>query len=352
MVRRDAQPEPRRPSVGTQRGEVAGIDFGQASRGQLVDAGRLVLAGVADTPARQPGDGLVTTLAAEDEPDGRKQSSGLQLGQQVRPPRRTPRQGLRVDPAPAPAAAADHRDVEAPALGVGRASGEDRHRANRAAAVPAHGVEVGQGDGPARLDHDPGRAVDAIEPPAELVMVRDRGRQAHEPDPLGEVENDLLPDGSSVGILEVVHLVEHDHRQPVVHGSGVEHVAKHLGGHDHRASVSGNGVVAGQQAHVPGSEPSAHIPVLLVGQGLDRSGVEGAATRRQGGVDRMVRHQGLARTGGGAHEHRAAGVEMPDGVYLELVENEASRRRRGHDPAASRLRCRRRAMIPHRIASS
>ena len=55
--------------------------------------------------------------------------------------------------------------------------------------------------------------------------------------------------GPAVGVLEVVHLVEHDAAQAVERAAtGVDHVAQHLGGHHHDRRVAVDRVVAGQQA--------------------------------------------------------------------------------------------------------
>ncbi|NIR37819.1 MAG: hypothetical protein GWN79_12700, partial [Actinobacteria bacterium] len=81
----------------------------------------------------------------------------------------------------------------------------------------AHHVEVRQLDGTDGLDHHGGVAPDALEPPSDLCGVGDGGREAHESDMIREVDDDLLPDRSAVGVLEVVDLVE-DHHREVVEG--------------------------------------------------------------------------------------------------------------------------------------
>src|SRR3546814_2539819 len=56
---------------------------------------------------------------------------------------------------------------------------------------------------------------------------------------------------------------------------------EHLGGHDHYRCVSVYRVVAGEQADLVGAVAPGEVGVLLVGQRLDGSGVEGLATRSE-----------------------------------------------------------------------
>ena len=55
-----------------------------------------------------------------------------------------------------------------------------------------------------------GLAPDGADPVGQLLGVGHRRRQAHQVDPGGGVDDDLLPDRAPVGVLQVVDLVE-DH---------------------------------------------------------------------------------------------------------------------------------------------
>ena len=134
---------------------------------------------------------------------------------------------------------------------------------------------------------------------------------------------------------EVVHLVHH-HVAEVRQGrrTRVDHVAEHFGGHHHDRSVTVDRVVAGEQPHVLVAELVAEIAQLLVGERLERRGVENLLAMSQGAVDRVFAHQRLAGAGGGAHHHGMALVEGVDGLELEAVEREGEqlierRHRRG-----------------------
>ncbi len=145
------------------------------------------------------------------------------------------------------------------------------------------------------VDDHRGVAAHLAEPLAELLGVADRRRQGDDPDGLGEVDDDLFPDGAAEAVGEVVHLV-HDHvAQPGERrGAGVEHVAQHLGGHHHDGRVAVDAVVAGEQPDVLGPVAAYKIVVLLVGERLDRRGVEALAALLQGEVDGELAHDGLA----------------------------------------------------------
>jgi len=71
------------------------------------------------------------------------------------------------------------------------------------------------------------------EPVAELLGVAHRRREGDHLHVLGQVNDHLLPDGSTEAVGEVVDLVHHDEAEPV-EGAGprVHHVPQHLGGHD------------------------------------------------------------------------------------------------------------------------
>jgi hypothetical protein len=92
------------------------------------------------------------------------------------------------------------------------------------------------------------------------------------------VDDHFLPDGAAGAVGEVMHLVE-DHVAEVAQRwrPRVQHVAEHLGGHHHDRRVAVDRVVPGQQADGAGVVAPDKVAVLLVGQRLDRRGVEALA---------------------------------------------------------------------------
>ena len=96
MMRRDAEAQPVGPAAGIQRGQVCGVEAAETGLDHLVDAGRLVVAGVAGPVAGQAGRSLVAPLAAEHEPDGGQQVALVELAEQVDTPRRPPREPVGV----------------------------------------------------------------------------------------------------------------------------------------------------------------------------------------------------------------------------------------------------------------
>ena len=202
-------------------------------------------------------------------------------------------------------------------------------------AVADH-VEVVESDRPDVLDHGVGGSAEGLDPLTQLRRVGHRRGQAHEADRRRGVDQDLLPDRPPVRVLEEVHLVEHDPLQAVQRRrTGVDHVAQHLGGHDHHRSVRVDGVVAGEEAHPARAEHGDQIRVLLVGQRLDRGGVEGLCANGQSPGDGVLTDDGLARPGRGRHQDVASGVDALDRLALEAVEGEVVGEGIGQDPSPS-----------------
>ncbi len=141
---------------------------------------------------------------------------------------------------------------------------------------------------------------------------------------VGQVDDHFLPHRAAVGVLQEVHLVEHDDGEVVERrAAGVDHVAQHLGGHHHHRRVAVDRVVAGEQADVLRAEPGDEIVELLVRQRLDRRGVERSLAVGDRGVDGVLGDHGLAAARRRGDEHRLTVVERVEGAQLELVEREA-----------------------------
>src|SRR5690625_6998798 len=68
--------------------------------------------------------------------------------------------------------------------------------------------------------------------------------------------------------------------------------------------------------------PLHQLTELLVRQRLDGRGVEDLAAPGQREVDGELPDHGLARSGGGGHQHRAALLEGAAAVHLEIVQRE------------------------------
>ena len=178
------------------------------------------------------------------------------------------------------------------------------------------------------LVHDHGdAAAQVVQPVAELLSVAHRGRQRHHPYRLGQVDDDLFPDRAAGAVSEVVHLVE-DHVAEALEGGRprVEHVPQHLGGHDHNGRFAVDAVVAGEQADGPAVVPAHQVGVLLVGQRLDRRGVEALEAALQGQVDGELPDHGLAGAGRRGDQHAVALVQRGAGLDLKVVELEVIQR--------------------------
>lgn len=111
-----------------------------------------------------------------------------------------------------------------------------------------------QRDGPVLVHDHGGVAAHRDQPFAELLGVADRRGQAHHPDVLRQVQDDLFPHRAAEPVGEVVHLVHHDVGEVVERrGPRVQHVPQHLGGHhdDLRVAVDRGVPVSSSTASAP-----------------------------------------------------------------------------------------------------
>ena len=189
----------------------------------------------------------------------------------------------------------------------------------------AHQHVLPERNRPVLGDHHLGLAAHGDQPVGELLVIADRRGQRDQGHRRREVDDHLLPDRAAEAVGQVVHLVHHHVGQALEAGRArVQHVAQDLGGHHHHRGVAVDRVVAGQQAHLVGAVALDQVVVLLVGQGLDRRGVEAfALARPQREVHRELAHHRLAGAGGRAHEHAAAPFQGLAGGSLEIVQVEA-----------------------------
>ena len=208
--------------------------------------------------ARHDAGRLVALVAAEDEDDRRQQLRAGRAGRRSRPgPACRARAGR--CPAPAARARAPRRGAR-PRRRGGRRRGWAARRRTSAAGAGGRwcGRRRGSGrrgapGGAARRPASSGRGRSGSTPPARsaLLTVADRhtSRTCG-----GQVDDHLLPHRPAVGVLQEVHLVEHDEAEVVERRrAGVDHVAQHLGRHHDDRRVAVDGVVAGEQADVAGA---------------------------------------------------------------------------------------------------
>ncbi|MNL30497.1 hypothetical protein D3C87_1522360 [compost metagenome] len=114
-----------------------------------------------------------------------------------------------------------------------------------------------------------------------------------------------------------------DHVRHVGHLAGirVQDVAEDLGGHDEHRGLGREHHVTGDEADLVG-QSRLEVAVLLVGEGLERRGVDAARLRLEGEEDGEFGHHGLARAGGSRDQHGAPGCKGLHRLDLEGVERE------------------------------
>lgn len=189
---------------------------------------------------------------------------------------------------------------------------------------PAPGQHVlPERDGPLLGDDHLGVAAHGVQPVAELLRVGHGRRQGDQGDGRGQVDDHLFPDGAPEAVGEVVHLVHHHVPEAVQRlGARVEHVPQDLGGHDDDRGVRIDAVVPGEQADLVGAVAADQVGELLVGQRLDRRGVEALAALLQGEVHGELADDRLARAGRGRDEHALPGLQRLARLDLVRVETE------------------------------
>ncbi len=177
-------------------------------------------------------------------------------------------------------------------------------------------------DRPLLMGDEADGAVGAGDPGGDLIGVGDSGREANELDVLWAEDDRFFPGGAPLLIRQVVDLIEDDAVDLVqIPGGLEEHVAEDLGGHHDDASVPVLGDVAGEETDLV-TVDGPQVAELLVGEGLDRRGVEDAARPLERLVDAELRDDGLAGASGGGDHDRLALEEGADGLALEFVQRE------------------------------
>ena len=179
-------------------------------------------------------------------------------------------------------------------------------------------------------DHGGDVTAQPAHPRRHLVDVADGRGQPDQADVRWGLDDDLLPHRSPRVVVDVVDLVEHDvaHRvQP--RRLVVEHVAEDLGGHHHQRRSVVDRVLAGDQPDVGGAVALREVVELLVGERLQRRGVDDpgvAATqmlgRKQAAPHGVLGHQRLPAARRRRHQHAARSLQLLDGLALERVESE------------------------------
>ena len=178
------------------------------------------------------------------------------------------------------------------------------------------------------IAHDePGRPVDRLDPIGQLPGIGHRRREGHQLDHRRAMNDRFLPDGSALGVVHVVALVEHHGLhvgQGVIAlvGLGVEHVSEDLRGHDDDGGLPIHGEVPGHQTDAFRPELLAEVPELLVRERLERRCVEDLLTVGESAVNRVLANQGFARAGGSTHHHRVALVQGLNRLELKVIEAE------------------------------
>ena len=349
MVGGDAPLQAGEPFAVAEHGEVFVRDVRGAALHELGDRGHLIGLGEPQPGGQALLHGRVAAGPAEDELDGRQQPGRVEPGDDLGPVRRPgpagPRRGrsaaaaaraaprVTAPPAARRAAAAGRRDLRlGPPVALrhphqlGVHAGPGRVGEQVIQPAPGHHV-LPQRHRPVLVHDDRDAAAQVVQPVAELLGVADRGRQGHHAHRLRQVDDDLFPHRAAGPVGQVVHLVQ-DHVTEALEGgrSGVEHVPEHLGGHHHDGRLAVDAVIPGEQPDRAAVVTADQVGVLLVGQRLDRGGVEALEPAFQGQMHGELPDHGLAGAGRRGDQDSVAGVQRGARPDLEVVELEAVQR--------------------------
>ena len=168
------------------------------------------------------------------------------------------------------------------------------------------------------------RTMNLLDPVRQLIPVGHGGGEGQKLHGPWTVDDGLLPDGAPLAVVHVVALIQHHRlhpRQRIVQlALAVEHVAENLRGHHHHRRLPIDGQVPREQPHPLGTERSAKIPQLLVGQGLEGGGVKYPPSMGQRPVDGVFPDQRFTGPRRGAHHQGLALVDGSQGVLLKSIQ--------------------------------
>ncbi len=216
--------------------------------------------------------------------------------------------------------------VEAECVPVHAAADEHVEQVQAVLVTVRDQVLVGQLHGSLTLHHGIGRPAYGADPVGQFRDVAHRCRQRDQANVMRQVNDHLLPDRPAIGVLQEVHLVDHDRSEVAQVAAGVDHVPQHLGRHDDDRRVAVDRVVTGQEPHGIVAMDLDEVAVLLVRKRLDRRGVERApavdAVRR----DAVLRDDRLSAPRRRSDHDVAPGIERVEGLGLEPIGGERERR--------------------------
>ena len=119
-------------------------------------------------------------------------------------------------------------------------------------------------------EHQTRWTVHLLDPIGELPRIGNGGGQRHQLDRRRTVNDRFFPDGSPLGIIHVMALIEHDRlhigkRIVMLIRFCIQHVAENLGGHHHHPCLAVNAQVTGHQANIFSPKLFTKIAQLLIG---------------------------------------------------------------------------------------
>src|SRR5579885_1115591 len=195
------------------------------------------------------------------------------------------------------------------------------------------------------MHHQLNRRVDTADPLGKVWRVADSGGEANKLDVSGRADDGLFPDGAALNIAKVVQFVENDKADIGQFGwdiTGIfellhpalfqQHIAIDFGGHDDNRRAAALDNIARHQADGLVAIQVAQVAILLIGERLERRGIDDALAALLRQPDREFGHQRLARPGRRGHQHRLPVRQNFHSIQLKWVKGKRIARHKLRDP--------------------
>ena len=127
-----------------------------------------------------------------------------------------------------------------------------------------------------------------------------------------EVDEDLLPDGAPIFVVEKVDFIDDNSRQVGQLVATQEHVAKNFGGHDSARRIPSDDQISSDQTNIPSS--LSPISEFIVRQSTSRYCVDSLSL--PAGFDQLLKYESFSSTRRSMQNHIFSFPEKIKGLSL------------------------------------
>ena len=259
---------------------------------------------------------FIAPLATEDEENGRQQRQFVEFCDDSSPSRAheaVPSSASAAVPAGAETGVRADSSLET-LVDVFAVRREQRHQ------ISADGHVVVQRNRTVFGHDDVSGAANLSQPGTELFRVRHGCRQADKQHVSRQVDDDLFPHRSAEPVPQVVHFIEHHETEFRQISTGIDHVAQNLGRHDDDLRIAVDARIPRQQTNAVSPVRHNEFIELLVGQSLNRRGVEDTHSAGNSQRNRELSDNSLTGTRGCGNKNRVIILQTAACAQLEVIE--------------------------------